>query len=99
MNIPKSITLAGIRVRVQFRDLGDDDCYGLYSHRKKVITLDRSLKNKDLYETLRHEMIHAAFAISGLGYCERYEEEAIVRCMDEIFFPAWERVLRRLESG
>jgi len=99
MVIPKSVTLAGIRVRVQFRDLGDDDCYGLYSNRKKVITLDKSLKGKEMIETLRHEMIHAAFAISGLGYCERYEEEAIVRCMDEIFFPAWDRISKRISSG
>lgn len=77
----------------------DDDCYGLYSHRRKLITLDKTLKGKDLYETLRHEMIHAAFAISGLGYCERYEEEAIVRCMDEIFFPAWERTSKRLTKN
>lgn len=87
MNIPKSITMAGIRVRIKFRDLGDDDCYGLYSHRRKLITIDKTLKGKELLETIRHEMIHAALGISGLAYCEAYEEEAIVRCMDEIFFP------------
>ena len=96
MTAPKSIIMAGVRVRIQFRDLGDEDCYGLYSHRRKLITIDKNLKGKDLYETLRHEMIHAAFAISGLAYCERYEEEAIVRCMDEIFFPAWDRPSKRL---
>ena len=85
MNIPKSITMAGIRVRIKFRDLGDDDCYGIYSHRRKLITIDKTLKGKELLETIRHEMIHAALGISGLAYCEAYEEEAIVRCMDEIF--------------
>ena len=96
MNIPKSITMAGIRVRIKFRDLGDDDCYGIYSHRRKLITIDKTLKGKELLETIRHEMIHAALGISGLAFCEAYEEEAIVRCMDEIFFPAWERVLKGL---
>jgi len=95
MNIPKSITMAGIRVRIKFRDLGDDDCYGIYSHRRKLITIDKTLKGKELLETIRHEMIHAALGISGLAFCEAYEEEAIVRCMDEIFFPAWERFLKR----
>jgi|TARA_Y100000996_G_scaffold415319_1_gene409364 hypothetical protein len=95
MNIPKSITMAGIRVRIKFRDLGDDDCYGIYSHRRKLITIDKTLKGKELLETIRHEMIHAALGISGLAFCEAYEEEAIVRCMDEIFFPAWERLLKR----
>ena len=95
MNIPKSITMAGIRVRIKFRDLGDDDCYGIYSHRRKLITIYKTLKGKELLETIRHEMIHAALGISGLAFCEAYEEEAIVRCMDEIFFPAWERFLKR----
>jgi hypothetical protein len=95
MNIPKSITMAGIRVRIKFRDLGDDDCYGIYSHRRKLITIDKTLKGKELLETIRHEKIHAALGISGLAFCEAYEEEAIVRCMDEIFFPAWERLLKR----
>lgn len=95
MNTPKSITMAGIRVRIKFRDLGDDDCYGIYSHRRKLITIDKTLKGKELIDTIRHEMIHAALGISGLAFCEAYEEEAIVRCMDEIFFPAWERFLKR----
>lgn len=95
MNTPKSITMAGIRVRIRFRDLGDDDCYGIYSHRRKLITIDKTLKGKELIDTIRHEMIHAALGISGLAFCEAYEEEAIVRCMDEIFFPAWERFLKR----
>jgi len=95
MNIPKSITMAGVRVRINFRDLGDDECYGLYSHRRKLITIDKALKGKELHDTIRHEMLHAALGISGLAFCESYEEEAIVRCMDEIFFPAWERFLKR----
>ena len=95
MNTPKSITMAGIRVRIKFRDLGDDDCYGIYSHRRKLITIDKTLKGKELIDTIRHEMIHAALGISGLAFCEAYEEEAIVRCMDELFFPAWERFLKR----
>tara|TARA_A100001388_G_C28768102_1_gene502030 strand:+ start:579 stop:908 length:330 start_codon:yes stop_codon:yes gene_type:complete len=98
LNVPKSITMAGVRVRIKFRDLGDDDCYGAYSHRRKVIEIDKTLKGKDLHDTIRHEMLHAALGISGLAYCESYEEEAIVRCMDEIFFPAWERFSKRFKE-
>ena len=98
MSVPKSITMGGVRVRIRFRDLGDDDCYGVYSHRRKLIEIDKSLKGKDLIETIRHEMVHAALGISGLAYCEAYEEEAIVRCMDEIFFPAWNRFTKRFNN-
>ncbi len=97
-NVPKSVTMAGVRVRINFRDLGDDECYGLYSHRRKRITIDKSLKGKELIDTIRHEMLHAALGISGLAFCESYEEEAIVRCMDEIFFPAWDRFLKRFNT-
>ena len=95
MTFPKSITMAGVRVRLTFRNLSDDDCYGFYSHKRKLIVIDKALSAKDRHDTLRHEMIHAALGISGLSFCESYEEEAIVRCMDEIFFPAWERFLKR----
>jgi len=98
MKVPQSITMAGVRVRIQFRDLGDDDCYGAYSHRRKLITIDKALKGKDLHDTIRHEMLHAALGISGLSFCETYEEEAIVRCMDEIYFPAWERFIKRFQA-
>ncbi len=96
-NVPKSVTMAGVRVRINFRDLGDDECYGLYSHRRKLITIDKSLKDKELIDTILHDMLHAALGISGLAFCESYEEEAIVRCMDEIFFPAWGRFLKRFK--
>jgi len=97
-NVPKSVTMAGVRVRINFRDLGDDECYGLYSHRRKLIEIDKTLKGKELIDTIRHEMLHAALGISGLAFCESYEEEAIVRCMDEIFFPAWDRFLKRFNT-
>ena len=98
MTVPKSITVGGVRVRSLLGDLGDDDCYGTYSHRRKLITIDKTLKGKDLHDTIRHEMLHASLAVSGLSYSESYEEEAIIRCMDEIYFPAWERFLKRFNQ-
>ena len=98
MTAPKSITIGGVRVRIRLGDLGDDDCYGMYSHRRKIITIDKTLKGKELHDTIRHEMLHAALAISGLSYSESYEEESIVICMDEIYFPSWERLQKRLKN-
>ena len=28
--------------------------------------------------------------VGGVCWCERFKEEAIVRCLDELFFPAWD---------
>jgi len=41
-------------------------------------------------QTLRHEMVHAALDFGGVAYCERMEIEAVTRCLDHIFFPAWD---------
>lgn len=41
--------------------------------------------------TLRHELMHAALSISGIAYIDRLPEEAIVRCFDNLFFPAYEK--------
>lgn len=43
-------------------------------------------------DSLRHEMRHAAFTIGGVSYNERMEEESIVRCLETIFDPAWEKI-------
>lgn len=95
MKALKSIVIAGQRVRIQRIEL--DDCYGQYIHDKRTIQLSTNLRNEDLLSTLRHEMLHAAFHISGISFCENFEEEACIRCIDEVFFPAYERILKRLE--
>ena len=59
-----------------------------------MIVIEKTLSQKVAKETVRHEMIHAALALSGLDHLEGFEEEAIVKCMDTIFFPAWERFLK-----
>lgn len=98
MKIPKSITMAGVRLRVIRDDLSDDECFGFYSHDRKLIVLDKALTGKRLHDTIRHEMLEAALTLSGVGFCEIYEQEAICRCMDEIFFPAWDRFLARFNK-
>jgi hypothetical protein len=48
---------------------------------------------------LRHELMEASLCISGVGFCESMEQEAIVRCMEEVFFPVWERIQKRTTIG
>jgi len=64
---------------------------------RKIVLASRTLdKQSSLRETLRHEMLHAALDICGLSYLERYEEEAVVRCIENVFHPAWEKVHQEL---
>ena len=71
--------------------------YGLYFHDKKLIQINSNLRHKCLLETIRHEMMEASLLISGVGFLETYEQEAVVRCMEEIFFPAWALFLKRIK--
>lgn len=94
----KSVSIAGHRIPIRVKDL--EDCYGQYLPDSKVIELDkRTLKDKKLLrETLRHEMIEAALYLSGVAYSEKYEQEPIVRALDELFWPAWTTASKRLDK-
>jgi len=91
--LPHSVQIAGHRIRVRRVDL--DDCYGQYLHDEREIQIAASCPDSELLPTLRHEMVEASLLISGVGWMERYDQEPIVRCMDEVFFPAWNRVTRQ----
>ena len=92
----KSIRMAGQTVKVRLKDLSDHDEWGYWVAEKRMIVIHGSLTPRKFKETLRHEMIHAALHLCGVAWCERMEEEALVRCLDEVFWPSGERVERRL---
>lgn len=97
MTLPKSITMAGQRIKVVTRDLSDEDYFGSYLHDKKTITIHSKLSAKKTKEMMWHEMMHAWLACSGLGAALEIEE-ALVVSSDEIFYPAWERFLKRFSE-
>ena len=63
-----------------------------------VLASKTLVKQSSLRETLRHEMLHAALDIAGLSYLERFEKEAVVRCIENIFHPAWDKVRKQLTT-
>lgn len=88
----KSVLIAGHRIPVTVKELAD--CYGQYLPDSRSIEIDRNtVKDKKLLrETLRHEMVEAALFLSGVAYSNTYDQEPIVRALDEIFWPAWDRI-------
>jgi hypothetical protein len=98
MKIPKSIMVGGTRVKVQVKEL--DDAYGQFLYDKMRIELSEDLLHDPvaLRETLRHELVEASLLISGVGWSEQYEQESVVRALDNIFWPAWDRVSRVLDT-
>jgi len=97
MTAINSVMIAGHRIKIKRSDL--DDCYGQYSHERRTIQLDAKLPEQEYRPTLRQEMLHAAFHLSGISFLDSFQEESCVRCIDEIFFPAYERILKRLENN
>jgi len=91
MTIPKHIQVGGLRVKINIVENLEE--YGNFSLDDLTITL-RNGDTKVMLDTLRHEMMHAAFAIGGIGHCKPFEEveEGVVRCLDHIFFPAWSKI-------
>ena len=95
MKIPRKISIGGIAFKVRFIKFDDDD-YGKMDFDQRLILLNQAMKNNlpMTIETLRHEMIHAALAVGGVSFAVEYDEEVIVRCLDSIFFPAWDKLTK-----
>tara|TARA_Y100000817_G_scaffold270596_1_gene228799 strand:+ start:568 stop:870 length:303 start_codon:yes stop_codon:yes gene_type:complete len=100
MKFPKTVSIAGRRIRLVVKPFKgtDSDTFGEYFHDEKKIQINTGLSDEVALDTLRHEMMEASLFLSGLAWSERYEQEPIVRCMEEIFFPAWDAILKRIQS-
>ena len=94
--LPKQVSIGGKWISVRL--VADMESWGEYHHDLKQIWISSKCLSKSslIRETMRHEMLHAALSISGVGFMETYSEEAVVRCMDEIFFPAFDKFLKQI---
>jgi hypothetical protein len=91
MKLPRQIKIAGQIVKIKVGKL--DNTYGQYEHDSRTIWISNTIKDKQtIITTLRHEVLEASLLISGVGWAEKYEQECVVRCVDEIFHPAWESI-------
>ena len=97
VKIPRSVTIGGQVVKIRVCD--DCEDWGQYDYDAQTITLSRrAVDGTEFIPTLRHEMTHAALWIGGVAFAEGMEEEAALRCLDAVFWPAWERIRKRLQS-
>ena len=99
MRLPKTVAIAGRRIRLVIKSFKgvDSDTFGEYFHEDKLIQINTGLDDSVVVDTLRHEVMEASLLLSGVGFSENYEQEAVVRCMDEIFFPAWALIFKRID--
>ena len=84
---PSVVSIGGKAITIRI-DPKLEDAWGSYiGDDAEIVLSSRALeKQSTLRETLRHEMLHAALDICGISYLERYEEEATIRCVENVFF-------------
>lgn len=95
MPLPKSVEVGGVRFKVHRKpkNKGDED-FGEIDTDKRVIYVNPSVCKTEKVEwtTLKHEMAHAALYVSGIAYILKgKDEEALVRMLEHILFPALEK--------
>ena len=88
--IPPRIDVGGIEFKVilsKIKDFGDMDID------TKTIRVRADLKPEEAFDTLMHETVHAALAVSGLTNIldDDNLEEAIVRMTDYLIFPLYKK--------
>ena len=95
--IPNSIQIAGQKIKIRVKDT-DGELYGQFHFEKKTIDIDiRVAKSPKLFlETMRHEIFECCLLFSGVGWGEVYQSEQVVRCMDELCYPAIQRLKKAL---
>ena len=98
-NLPKSVNIGGQRFGIVVCEL-DKDCYGEMRFDAKLIVLNPAalVKRSTLRETLRHEVLRASLHMAGVSFSEKYDEENVVRAIENIFFPAWQNLHKKLEQ-
>jgi hypothetical protein len=89
IKLPKTITIGGCKIKIQVKEL--EDLHGQFLYDKRAIEINSTLLEdpKELKETIRHEMVEAALLLAGVGWGELYDQEQVVRALDNIFWPAW----------
>lgn len=84
----KSINLIGKKISIFYRDLEDGDWGQCKADELEILLNKKCLENKNNHWlTLVHEVTHMVFQLSGIAYMENNDEEAYVRCVENLLIP------------
>ena len=86
-----SVSIGGVRIKIRIVDQED---WGTFHGDAREITISkRAVVEGKFLPTLMHEMLHAALFISGITWAiESNMEEAVVRAIENLYFPAVSRL-------
>jgi len=82
----KYLMVLGRQIRVRYSEIEE---WGLCDNDELTIILSKKCVDdpKQHWLTIIHEVTHMIFRLTGLAYMERNEEEAYVRCIENIVIP------------
>lgn len=84
------IFIGGLKFEIVRENINE---YGLMRFDERQIVISIHVTDPGVcMTTLRHEMIHAALEIAGISHMRRYDEEPVVRAIENLFFPAWDNL-------
>ena len=89
-SLPATIKVGDIEFKIVLKKMKD---YGDMDIDKRTIHIRQGLTKEESFDTLMHEVTHAALAISGISNIldDDNVEEAVVRVADYIVFPAYKK--------
>ncbi len=87
---PSEVIIGGHKFSIEYKQMSD---YGQLHFEKRTILIRKNLKEEDILDTILHEVVHACFSLSGLGYLIDNEnmEEALVRAVENLVVPIFKR--------
>ena len=89
-HLPSTVMVGGIEFKIVLKKIKD---FGEMHMDKKTIYIRKGLSPEESFDTMMHEVNHAALSISGLSDILNDDnmEEALVRLADYILFPVYKR--------
>ena len=89
-SLPSTIKVGDIEFKIVLKKMKD---YGDMDIDKRTIRIRHGLTEEESFDTLMHEVTHAALAISGISNIldDDNIEEAVVRVADYLVFPAYKK--------
>lgn len=92
----KSTVILGKKVKIKYKNMED---WGLCLPDDNLIILSTKCleDNTQHFNTLLHEVTHFILSLTGLSYMEKNEEEAYVRCIENLIMP-WHEANRHLKE-
>jgi hypothetical protein len=81
-----SVNVLGKKIKIIYTDMEDwGECF---TDQKEIYLSTNCLENSEVHWwTLVHEVTHMIFEMSGVAFMEQNDEEAYVRCVENLVLP------------